>query len=113
MRILVAFVYCLMSLAGCTDGRGRTMVVNSSVNGDSILDSRTDLDLGTAAFHCLHSASGQCHYALFVNGSSFRTFSLAAGDDLKLVGLPDDFVQCVTQQPDAVTADCKPAARKS
>lgn len=107
MRMLLAIVYGFLSLVGCTDAQNRNMVVSSSENGTTTLDSRTDVDLGRAEFACNASRSGHCYYAVFYEGKQIRTFELSVAERRRLDGLPAGFEQCVGSEPSRMSPSCR------
>lgn len=107
MRIFLAIFYCFMNLAGCTDAQNRTMVTTSQENGVVTLDSRTEVDLGSAQFTCNASRSGHCYYAVFDKGSEVRRFALAAAERRTMADLPSGFDLCVMPVDGKVSAGCK------
>lgn len=108
MRTLIAIVYGLLNLVGCSGAPDRSIVVSSSENGVAVLDSRTEIDMGRTEFACETSRSGHCYYALFYEGQPIRSFVLAVAERRRIDGLPDGFQQCVGSDPSRMTPGCRP-----
>jgi len=108
MRIFLAIVYGFLNLVGCTDAQNRSIVVSSSENGVTVLDSRTEVDLGRAEFTCNASRTGSCYYAVFHEGKEIRTFVLAVAERRRLDELPAGFAQCVGTGPAHMSPSCRP-----
>ncbi|UPG87407.1 hypothetical protein L2Y94_08655 [Luteibacter aegosomatis] len=108
MRMFLAIVYGFLNLVGCTDAQNRSMRVSSSENGTTVLDARTDVDLGRAEFTCNASRSGHCYYAVFYEGKEIRTFVLSVAERRRLDGLPAGFEQCVGAEPSRMSPSCRP-----
>ena len=121
MRNLIALLYFLCALLGCDTG-GTTLVTRTSIDGHDSLHARTRVRAGIGRFECIASDSGRCHYALFAHEcppdqpdcraepvEPVERFSMAAGADREIVGLPARFDLCVTQNaaPPTLTPDCK------
>lgn len=128
MRTILTFLYSLLTLAGCMDGPGTTLVARTTVNGVDTLFSKTRVAADSARFECIDSASGHCHYALFANSCTGAataagtaasacstvpagTLVLATGQSRELAGLPADFRQCVSADARPMSADCVPQPR--
>ena len=127
MRSLIAAVYYVLALFGC-NGTGSTIVTHASVNGVDTLYSKTRIQGDITRFECIRSASGRCHYTLFpracaatpaaTTGSGSKCadqpieqFALAAGDRREVMGL-SAFDQCVRNDAEPVTPDCKSRAQQ-
>lgn len=108
MRTLLAIIYSLMNLVGCTDAQNRSIVVSSKENGVVTLDSVTQVERGRAEFQCRASRTGKCHYVVFDKGEMVADFTLAVAGRHRADGLPVDFGQCVATEAGRVDAQCKP-----
>jgi hypothetical protein len=123
MRSLIAAVYYVLALFGC-NGTGSTIVTHASINGVDTLYSKTRIQGDITRFECIRSASGRCHYTLFSRACAspsaaatgntnkcapdqpIEQFALAAGDRREVIGL-SAFDQCVRNDAEPVTPDCK------
>lgn len=125
MRNVIALIYSLLTLAGCMDGPGTTLVSRSAEDGVETVLSKTRIAAGTVRFQCVRSASGRCHYAVFAgqctqsvsaNGGaaaqcstrSIGSFDVAVGEERERSDLPGDFRLCVSHRAGAVDAECRP-----
>jgi hypothetical protein len=115
MRLLTSMLYCLMSLFGCHQNTGTTSITRTTVDGRDLLFSKVESHAGDAVFHCLASASGRCHYLVYVATcaganakacprSELDRFELAVGQVRELEGLAQDFRQCASAE--AIKGDC-------
>jgi len=114
MRNVLALLYYLLAVAGCTGGQ--VTDIRSDAGGRDIVHGRIELRAGVAKFICLVSATGVCHFALFDPACVVPSancdkpperFALAQGASREIVGLPAGFRPCVSAQGEAVQADCK------
>lgn len=108
MRMLIAMLYGLLNLVGCTDAQNRSIVVSSKENGAVTLDSLTRVEMGRAEFTCNESRSGKCYYTVFHEGAEIRRFTLVAAEHRQLDGLPAGFDQCVSTDDGRLSPSCKP-----
>ncbi|WP_266170488.1 hypothetical protein [Dyella subtropica] len=117
MRSVLAFIYYLLALVGCTGGS--TTEIRSSADGRDVVHGRVHVQAGLATFECLGSASGQCHFVLFpaecgvvaavgkrCQAPSFKHLALAVGTSQELGDLPAEFKTCVVEQGGDVAPDC-------
>ena len=107
MRTLLAIIYCILNLAGCTDAQNRSIVATAQDNGKVTLDSVTDVRMGRAWFECKASQSGRCYYTVFDGRAEVRSFSLPVAEALRMDNLPAGFNQCVAVSAGKVSADCR------
>lgn len=105
MRIAVLASVCVLALAACQQSSNAS-VTRIRANGVDALYSKTTVDNGVAAFACLASASGQCHYLVLdprcdagaaCPHPPLRRLAVAAGRTEQVAGLPKGFGQCVSQ----------------
>lgn len=121
MRIITSLMSCLMALAGCNEKPSVTTIHHSAVDGVDTLFSKTTVREGVARFDCFASESGQCHYVVYsercpspapgenpaaCQRTSLEDFALAVGGTHEIRGIPQDFHQCVAQQPPAPGNGC-------
>lgn len=76
MRLLISLVSFLLSLVGLNPPTGPT-TLTLSVDAAGLTSTKSQLGAEGARFECLHSASGRCHYVVFVNDCA-RTAAPAA-----------------------------------
>ena len=116
MRNVLALLYYLLAVVGCTGGQ--VTDIRSEADGRDIVHGRIELRAGVAKFACLASATGECHFALFdpacVAPSAHcdkppERFAVAQGASREIVGLPAGFRPCVSAQGEVAQADCKSA----
>ena len=115
MRNVLALLYYLLAVVGCSGGR--VTDIRSEVDGSGVLHGRIEQRAGVARFECLASASGQCHFSLFDPSCADpaatcdkppERFVLARGASREIVGLPADFKPCVDTAGALLRPDCKP-----
>ena len=118
MRILMSLVSFLFTLAGCNPQPGITTMTFSSVNGVGVNSTKARIGDGNAQFECLQSATGSCHYVLFVsdcekgldqNRCSTRVverFTLSAGGNREFSNLPAGIRHCLSHESMPVAPDC-------
>ncbi|SFS08820.1 hypothetical protein SAMN05216570_2464 [Dyella sp. OK004] len=121
MRNLLALIYYVMTLVGCTGGR--TIEMHSIADGHDKVHGVVHLQAGVAKFECLGSASGQCHFALFsavcpdatadkaCDAPPLERLALAVGASREIVGLPVDFKACVDERDDTAASICGKSRR--
>lgn len=106
MNKFIALCYVLLSFVGCQ--QGRTVVVQSSVNGQDVLYSKVHVNGPLADFQCIRSQSGSCHYTVVSNDCApssvactqpVADFSVSVGDTRRMASLPAGFQSCVTTTP--------------
>lgn len=112
-------IACLMS--GCMFESGVTTVTNISVDGHSVNATRSHIANGDGEFECLRSASGRCHYLLFVEDCGkaqgraaaaackpriVTAFTLPAGASKHLAALPAQVRECVSHDAAPVAPGC-------
>ncbi|WP_199096174.1 hypothetical protein [Dyella sp. ASV21] len=106
MNKLIALFYVLLSFAGCE--QGRTVVVQSSVDGRDVLYSKVHVNGSQADFQCIRSQSGECHYSLVNNDCApasiactepLAHFTVPVGNTRHMTSLPAGFQSCVTPTP--------------
>ena len=114
MRNVLALLYYLLAVVGCSGGQITDM--RSEADGHDIVHGRIELRATVAKFECLASATGQCHFSLFDPSCADpaascdkppERFALAQGASREIVGLPAGFRPCVNAQEQAVQVDCK------
>ncbi|NZA25704.1 hypothetical protein H0E84_04855 [Luteimonas sp. SJ-92] len=111
---------CLL-LGGCRFETGLTTVTNLSIEGRAVNATRSYVVGGEGEFECLRSATGSCHYVLFVDdcradappGAAdacaarvVREFTLGAGERQHLGELPRGLRQCVDHDAPPVAPEC-------
>jgi hypothetical protein len=113
MRNVLALLYYLFAVVGCSGGR--VTDIRSEVDGRNVLHGRVEVSAEVAKFECLASATGQCHFSVFDPscadpavdcGKPPERFALAQGASREIVGLPAGFKPCVDAAGEAVRADC-------
>jgi hypothetical protein len=119
MRILISLISFLFTLAGCNPQPGVTTMTFSSVDGVGVNSTKARIGAGDARFECLKSATGSCHYVVFVSdckedtakgGCTTRVierFTLPAGERRDLSGLPSGSRHCLSHQAMPVAPDCR------
>jgi len=104
MRYLTTLLSCLLSLFGCQERATSTSITRISEHGMDQLFSRTTVRDGTAAFECVRSASGRCHYLVFseqcdsaqhCSRQTLQQFALGTGQVRRWPDLPAGFSSCV------------------
>lgn len=127
MNKLIALCYFVLSLYGCDVG-GSTFVYRNQANGSDTLYSKVVTQAGIARFECVRSASGRCHYSVFVRScapvaasSALRSgqppvkrcrstpverFDVADGHSRWIPGL-HAFSVCVSAEDDSTGSDCQ------
>ena len=124
MRILVSLVSFLFTLAGCDPQPGITTMTFSSVDGVKINSTKSWISNGDARFECLKSASGNCHYLVYVETCAtakisaadkacttrvLERFTLAAGKMKELHDLPAGVRHCVDHEVVPAAPGCSKA----
>lgn len=125
MRILVSLISFLFTLAGCDPQPGTTTMTFASVDGVEINSTKSRInDDGEARFECLKSATGRCHYLVFVETCAaakasaadtacttrvLEQFTLVAGKVKELHGLPAGVRHCLDHEAMPKTAECSKA----
>ncbi|MFC4763933.1 hypothetical protein [Dyella koreensis] len=116
MRNLLAVIYYVLAMVGCTGGR--TIEMHSMTDGHDRVHGVVHLQAGVAKFECVGSASGQCHFVLFsaacpdvgvdkaCDAPPLERLALAVGASRELVGLPVEFKACVDDRDNADTSIC-------
>lgn len=115
-------IACLLLLAGCKFETGLTTVTHLSIDGQAVNATRSHVAGGEGEFECVRSASGSCHYVLFVEDCAapaepgmpaqgcgvrvLQAFTLSAGESRYLKELPDGLRQCVDHAVPPVAPDC-------
>jgi hypothetical protein len=116
MRNILAMLYYLFAVVGCSGGR--VTDIRSETDGRDVLHGRIEVSAEVAKFECLASSSGQCHFSLFDPSCAdpSRTcdkpperFALAEGASREIVGLPQGFRPCVDSTGQSLGTDCKAA----
>jgi hypothetical protein len=96
----------LLGLAGCHPA-DRSIVVRTRADHRDLLYSEVRIVGGMAVFHCVASASGVCHYAIYPHGCPgaeecdarpIQRFGVPAGRSLFDTTQPRGFVPCVATQ---------------
>ncbi len=120
MRLLSFLIASLLGLFGY-HGPRTTSEVHTRANGIELLHSKAVLTANDARFQCISSASGQCHYAVFVplctnplTGSlgqpcpvsREQEFVVAAGAELHTAPLRRDSRVCVDRDAFRSTTPC-------
>lgn len=108
MRNLMALIYYLLALFGCSGG-GQTVAHRVSVDGKIAIDSQVRSTGEISRFECAASRSGQCHYSLFVAAAAPERFAVAVGERREIVGLAPGFGVCASFDPAPLDRDCRPA----
>jgi hypothetical protein len=113
MRILVSLISFLFTLVGCNPQPGITTMTFSSVDGVGINSTKSRISDGEARFECLKSATGNCHYLVFVDTCAateaaaadaactprvLQRFTLAAGKVKELHDLPAGVRHCLDHE---------------
>ncbi len=119
MRLLISLVSFLLTLVGCHPQDGVTTLTLSSIDGVKIDAAKSRIAEGRARFECLKSASGRCHYAVFLSDCAqsdaavgacattpLRQFTLAEGQIRELSGLPAGVRHCLSHEGMPVAPDC-------
>lgn len=123
MRVLISLVSFLLTLAGCNPHAGTTTLTFSSVDGVGINSTKARIAGGNARFECLQSASGSCHYVVFLSNCEkgdaqastavdactttvVQQFTLAAGDVKEFTRLPAGVKHCLSHDAMPVAPDC-------
>ena len=121
MRILVSLISFLFTLAGCDPQPGITTMTFSSVDGVAINSTKARIGDGDARFECLQSATGNCHYLVFVETCAaakisaadtacttrvLERFTLVAGKTKELHDLPAGVRHCVDHDAMPTAPDC-------
>ena len=124
MRILVSLVSFLFTLAGCDPQPGITTMTFSSVDGVEINSTKSRISGSDARFECLKSASGNCHYLVYVETCAtakisaadkacttrvLERFTLAAGKMKELHDLPAGVRHCVDHEVVPAAPGCSKA----
>ena len=124
MRILVSLFSFLFTLAGCDPKPGVTTMTFSSVDGVEINSTKSRISGGDARFECLKSATGSCHYLVYVETCAaakissadtacttrvLERFTLAAGKVKELYDLPIGVRHCVDHEAQPKTPECSKA----
>ena len=124
MRILVSLLSFVFTLLGCNPQSGTTTVSFSSVNGVGINSTKSRIGDGSARFECLKSATGNCHYLVFVETCAtakasvdevacttrvLEKFTLAAGSVKELHDLPEGVRHCLDHEAMPTAPDCSRA----
>lgn len=90
-----ALLVCLIALSGCMfQSGGITTITNTSIDGRDINATRALIVDGHGEFDCIKSATGRCHYVLYVQR--------CAGDD----GTASDASDASTASKDPAARDC-------
>lgn len=114
MRNVLAMLYYLFAVVGCSGGR--VTEIRSEADGHDILHGRIEVSAEVAKFECLASATGQCHFSLFDPSCTSpaaacdkppERFALAQGESREIVGLPAGFHPCIDAIGDVPRPDCK------
>ena len=121
MRILVSLLSFVFTLLGCNPQSGTTTVTFSSVDGVGINSTKSRIGDGDARFECLKSATGNCHYLVFVETCAaakisaadtacttrvLERFTLVAGKVKELHDLPAGVRHCVDHDAMPTAPDC-------
>ena len=116
VRNTLTIVPLLLALIGCR-GPGTT-IQSSSSDEDGKSASWAHIAKGAGRFECRKSATGSCHYVLYVQqcapeaplaGCSarvIRSFTLAAGQSRDVTGLPPQVRLCQDHHAMPVAPDC-------
>jgi len=123
MRILISLVSFLLTLVGFNPQAGTTTLTFSSVDGVGVNSSKARIADGNARFECLQSASGSCHYVVFLSSCKksdtranaamgactttvVQQFTLAAGNVKEFTHLPTGVKHCLSHEAMPVAPDC-------
>ena len=119
MRFLISLFSFLCTLLGWHPQPGTTTLTFSSVDGVGIHSTKARVSAGNARFECLRSATGVCHYVVFVSDCSkakgvhaacdttvVERFSLASGDTRELKALPVGARHCLSHDAMPTAPDC-------
>ncbi|HYM85136.1 MAG TPA: hypothetical protein VET30_00220 [Pseudoxanthomonas sp.] len=122
MRILFSLVSFLFTLMGCHPRPGvATTMTFSSVDGIGINSTKARIGVDDARFECLQSATGHCHFVVFVSdckqpaanvgtaGCSTRVverFILDTGGVREMKGLPTGVRHCLGHDAMPVAPEC-------
>ena len=124
MRILVSLVSFLFTLAGCDPQPGITTMTFTSLDGVEINSTKSRISGSAARFECLKSASGNCHYLVYVETCAtakisaadkacttrvLERFTLAAGKMKELHDLPAGVRHCVDHEVVPAAPGCSKA----
>ena len=114
MRNVLALLYYLLAVVGCSSGQ--VTDIRSEVDGGDIVHGTIVLNAGVAKFDCLASSTGQCQFVLFDPSCTDpaatcdkppERFALAQGASREIVGLPAGFRPCVSAAGTPARPDCK------
>lgn len=120
MRLLISLASFLFSLVGLNPQAGH-LALTLSVNPTGITSTRSQDGADGARFECLYSATGKCHYIVFVsqcattdapdgtNGCGTRVierFTLASGQSHQTGKLPAGARHCLDHAAMPVAPDC-------
>ena len=131
MRQFLIVVYFLAGLAGCDLLPNHSISTRSERDGVVLLDSLTTREArGAEKFSCRASATGQCHYLVYVDRctttdaaaekadrnpgdpradctpQTLEVFSVAAGTSTVIAALDPAFRQCVSNEKTPVAPAC-------
>lgn len=123
MRILISLVSFLLTLVGFNPQTGTTTLTFSSIDGVGINSSKARIADGDARFECLQSASGSCHYVVFLSSCDkgdartstamgactttvVQQFTLAAGNAKEFARLPAGVKHCLGYDAMPAAPDC-------
>jgi hypothetical protein len=119
MRFLTSLCSFLLTLIGCHPQPGTTTLTFSSVDGVGINSTKARIADGQARFECLKSASGRCHYVVFLSDCAppaavpgacattrLQQFTLAEGEAREITGLPAGIKHCLNHDRVPVAPDC-------
>jgi hypothetical protein len=119
MRFLTSLCSFLLTLIGCHPQPGTTTLTFSSVDGVGINSTKARIADGQARFECLKSASGKCHYVVFLSDCApsaaapgacattrLQQFTLAAGEAREITGLPAGIKHCFSHERMPMAPDC-------
>ena len=116
MRNLIVAVPLSLALLSCN--RAGTTIQSTSSDEGGQSASWAHIDNGAGRFECRKSATGSCHYVLYVQqcapdaplaGCSarvIRSFTLAAGQSREVQGLPAQVRLCQDHHAMPVAPDC-------
>ncbi|MEI2454437.1 hypothetical protein ABU614_13655 [Lysobacter firmicutimachus] len=110
MRNLMALLYYLLALFGCSGG-GQTIAHRVSADGHVVIDSQVRITGDISRFECAASRSGHCHYSLYSAEAAPERFAVAVGERRDIVGLAPGFKVCAGAGPEALDRDCRPAPK--
>lgn len=114
MRNVLAMLYYLFAVVGCSGGR--VTEIRSEIDGRDVLHGRIEVSTEVAKFECLTSSSGQCYFSLFdpsCTGPAVACdkppdrFAVAEGASREIVGLPAGFKPCADTAGTAMGVDCR------